>query len=175
MRNCAEESESDNAAFEMLVERHQARAFRLASSILANEADAAMYHRRHSSGSMKRPIGSTVVRAFPPGFIASSSIFVLIISAVIDGGAKLYPWLGHWTTLKYRWSIRRRTSPVLNWRQFEIKRVSSSTRRLSSCRRINGLPFCCRCRKIFRAVKSRPSLNVLKPLRASIFIGAWLN
>jgi RNA polymerase sigma-70 factor (ECF subfamily) len=36
---CRRIGERDNAAFEMLVERHQARAFRLASSILANEAD----------------------------------------------------------------------------------------------------------------------------------------
>ena len=36
---CRRIAERDSAAFEMLVERHQARTFRLASSILANEAD----------------------------------------------------------------------------------------------------------------------------------------
>lgn len=36
---CRRIAEHDNAAFEALVERHQARTFRLASSILANEAD----------------------------------------------------------------------------------------------------------------------------------------
>lgn len=36
---CRRIAEHDNAAFEALVERHQARTFRLASSILANETD----------------------------------------------------------------------------------------------------------------------------------------
>ena len=36
---CRRIAEHDNAAFETLLERHQARTFRLASAILANEAD----------------------------------------------------------------------------------------------------------------------------------------
>src|SRR5260370_14679852 len=37
---CAKVAQRDQQAFELLVERHQARAYRLACSILGNEADA---------------------------------------------------------------------------------------------------------------------------------------
>src|SRR5713101_331685 len=143
---CRGIAEGETAAFDQLVERYQARTFRMASAILANEADGRdisqeafirLYQNAHRFDGRSR---------------FSTWFHRILVNLCIDHQRRNRWWRKvipgvrptNPTTLL---SIRPRTIPDPSLPRCISRPPAACTNRSRSYRRVSAPPSCCQCRK----------------------------